>query len=78
MSALQDHYVVHEREHIREPQVLGRVRALVGGGEAKIDAGYMALFPALELIAVCGWATTASMWRLPKNAASWSRTRPMC
>lgn len=54
MSALQDHYVVHEREHIREPQVLGRVRALVGGGEAKIDAGYMALFPALELIAVCG------------------------
>ena len=54
MSALQDHYVVHEREHIREPQVFGRVRALVGGGEGKIDAGYMALFPALELIAVCG------------------------
>lgn len=54
MSALQDHYVVHEREHIREPQVFGRVRALVGGGEGKIDASYMALFPALELIAVCG------------------------
>jgi lactate dehydrogenase-like 2-hydroxyacid dehydrogenase len=54
MSALQDHYVVHEREHIREPHVFGRVRALVGGGEGKIDAGYMALFPALELIAVCG------------------------
>jgi lactate dehydrogenase-like 2-hydroxyacid dehydrogenase len=54
MSALQDHYVVHEREHIREPQVFGRVRALVGGGEGKIDVGYMALFPALELIAVCG------------------------
>jgi len=26
----------------------------VGGGEGKIDASYMALFPALELIAVCG------------------------
>jgi len=54
MSALQDQYVVHERERIREPQVFGRVRALVGGGEGKIDASYMALFPALELIAVCG------------------------
>jgi lactate dehydrogenase-like 2-hydroxyacid dehydrogenase len=30
------------------------VRALVGGGEAKIDGAYMALFPALEMISVCG------------------------
>lgn len=54
MSGLQEKYVVHEREHIRDPQVLGRVKALVGGGESKIDAGYMALFPALQIISVCG------------------------
>ena len=54
MSGLQEKYVVHEREHIRDPQVLGRVKALVGGGEAKIDAGYMALFPALQMISICG------------------------
>ena len=54
MSGLQEKYVVHEREHIRDPQVLGRVKALVGGGESKIDAGYMALFPALQMISVCG------------------------
>ena len=54
MTGLQEKYVVHEREHIRDPQVLGRVKALVGGGESKIDAGYMALFPALQMISVCG------------------------
>ena len=54
MTGLQEKYVVHEREHIRDPQVLGRVKALVGGGEAKIDAGYMALFPALQMISICG------------------------
>ncbi len=54
MTGLQEKYVVHEREHIRDPQVLGRVKALAGGGESKIDAGYMALFPALQMISVCG------------------------
>ncbi len=53
-TGLQERYVVHERDHIRDLQVFGRVRALVGGGESKIDAGYMALFPALEIISVCG------------------------
>ena len=53
-NGLQENYVVHERDHIRDRQVFGRVRALVGGGEAKIDAAYMALFPALEMISVCG------------------------
>jgi len=53
-TGLQEKYVVHERDHIRDRQVFGRVRALVGGGESKIDASYMALFPALEMISVCG------------------------
>ena len=53
-TGLQERYVVHERDHIRDRQVFGRVRALVGGGESKIDASYMALFPALEMISVCG------------------------
>jgi lactate dehydrogenase-like 2-hydroxyacid dehydrogenase len=51
---LQEKFVVHERDHIRDRQVFGRVRALVGGGESKIDGSYMALFPALEMISVCG------------------------
>ena len=49
-TGLQENYVLHERDHIRDRQVFGRVRALVGGGESKIDAAYMALFPALEMI----------------------------
>jgi len=53
-TGLQENFVVHERDHIRDRQVFGRVRALVGGGESKIDAAYMALFPALEMISVCG------------------------
>ena len=53
-TGLQEKFVVQERDHIRDRQVFGRVRALVGGGEAKIDASYMALFPALEMISVCG------------------------
>ena len=53
-TGLQEKFIVHERDHIRDRQVFGRVRALVGGGEAKIDAAYMALFPALEMISVCG------------------------
>ena len=53
-NGLQENYVLHERDHIRDRQVFGRVRALVGGGESKIDAAYMALFPALEMISVCG------------------------
>ena len=53
-NGLQEKFVVHERDHIRDRQVFGRVRALVGGGESKIDASYMALFPALEMISVCG------------------------
>jgi hydroxypyruvate reductase len=36
MSGLQEKYVVHEREHIRDPQVLGRVKALVGGVKQKL------------------------------------------
>jgi lactate dehydrogenase-like 2-hydroxyacid dehydrogenase len=53
-TGLQEKFVVHERDHIRDRQVFGRVRALVGGGESKIDGSYMALFPALEMISVCG------------------------
>ena len=53
-NGLQEKFVVHERDHIRDRQVFGRVRALVGGGESKIDGSYMALFPALEMISVCG------------------------
>lgn len=53
-TGLQEKFVIHERDHIRDRQVFGRVRALVGGGESKIDGSYMALFPALEMISVCG------------------------
>jgi len=53
-TGLQEKFVVHEPDHIRDRQVFGRVRALVGGGESKIDGSYMALFPALEMISVCG------------------------
>ena len=54
LAGLQERYTVHDREHIQDPRVLGRVRAFVGSGEGKIDAGFMALFPQLEMISICG------------------------
>ena len=46
-------FEVHARESAT-PEALSRVRAIVGGGEARIDAALMDQCPKLEVITICG------------------------
>ena len=54
MASLESQFVVHAREPLPSPEVLARIRAVVGGGEAKIDKALMDQLPALEMISICG------------------------
>jgi hydroxypyruvate reductase len=54
MSDLQAAYMVHDNAHIADPGALSRVRAIVGGGESKVDGKLLALFPNVEIISVFG------------------------
>ena len=54
MSDLQDHFQIHDHEHITDPGALGRIRAIVGGGESKIDKKLLSLFPAVEMVSIFG------------------------
>ncbi|MEY4284444.1 MAG: Glyoxylate/hydroxypyruvate reductase [Pseudomonadota bacterium] len=53
-QALNEQYVVHEKDHITDPGALQRIRAIVGGGDSKVEAKLMALLPHLEMISVVG------------------------
>jgi hypothetical protein len=35
MTALQEHFMMHDNSHITDPGALGRVRAIVGGGRVQ-------------------------------------------
>ena len=52
-EGLRARYTAHPRESAN-PEVLARVRAIVGGGEARIDAALMDQCPKLEVITICG------------------------
>ncbi len=52
-DSLQAGFEVHGRE-TATPEALARVRAIVGGGEARIDAALMDQCPKLEVITICG------------------------
>ena len=52
-EGLRARYTVHPRESA-SPEVLARVRAIVGGGEARIDQALMDQCPKLEVITICG------------------------
>lgn len=54
LSVLQTTYLVHDRDHITDPGALGRIRAMVGTESAIIDKKLMMLFPAVEMICICG------------------------
>jgi len=54
LTVLQATYLVHDRDHITDPGALGRIRAMVAMSEAVIDRKLMALFPAVEIISICG------------------------
>lgn len=50
---LKARFEVHVRE-TATPEILARVRAIVGGGEARIDQALMDMCPSLEVITICG------------------------
>ena len=52
--ALQRHFTVHHREHIQDPSVLHRVRAVVCEEGSRISRDWMALLPHLDLICLTG------------------------
>ena len=52
-EGLQARYTVHPRESV-SPEVFARVRAIVGGGEARIDQALLDQCPKLEVITICG------------------------
>lgn len=52
-EGLKARFEVHARE-TATPEVLARVRAIVGGGEARIDQALMDQCPKLEVITICG------------------------
>jgi len=53
-SGLQKHFTVHHREHIRDPAVLARVRAVVCAEHLHLGRELMGLLPHLQLICVLG------------------------
>jgi lactate dehydrogenase-like 2-hydroxyacid dehydrogenase len=54
MASLDANFAVHPREKMPSPEVMSGIRAIVGGGEAKIDKALMDQLPALEMISICG------------------------
>ena len=52
-EGLKAAFEVHARE-TATPEVLAKVRAIVGGGEARIDQALMDQCPRLEVITICG------------------------
>jgi lactate dehydrogenase-like 2-hydroxyacid dehydrogenase len=53
-TGLQNHFTVHHREHIRDPAVLARVKALVCAEHLALGRELMGLLPNLKLICVLG------------------------
>ena len=53
-TGLQKHFTVHHREHIRDPAVLARVKALVCAEHLALGRELMGLLPNLKLICVLG------------------------
>lgn len=47
-------YIVHDHNHINEPDALKRVVAVVGGGETKVDRKLLSLLPNVRIISVFG------------------------
>ena len=54
ITGLQRHFTVHHREHIRDPAVLARVRAVVCAEHLALGRDLMGLLPNLQLICVLG------------------------
>lgn len=52
-EGLKTRFEVHARESAT-PETMARVRAIVGGGEARIDQALMDQCPRLEVITICG------------------------
>ena len=47
-------YIMHDHNHINDPDALKRVTAIVGGGETKVDRKLLSLLPNVKIISVFG------------------------
>lgn len=55
MKALQEaEYIVHDHTHIKDPDALSKVTALIGMGAAKVDKKLLTMLPNVKLVAICG------------------------
>ena len=55
MKALQEaEYIVHDHTHIKDPDALSKVTALIGTGAAKVDKKLLTMLPNVKLVAICG------------------------
>jgi len=55
MKALQEaDYIVHDHTHIKDPDALSKVTALIGTGAAKVDKKLLTMLPNVKLVAICG------------------------
>jgi len=54
MNDLQALYQVHDHSHMTDPSAFGRIRAIIGSREAKIDLKLLATFPQVEVISILG------------------------
>jgi lactate dehydrogenase-like 2-hydroxyacid dehydrogenase len=55
MKALQEaDFIVHDHSHIKDPEALSKVTAIVGTGAAKVDKKLLMMLPHVKLIAICG------------------------
>lgn len=54
MNDLQALYHVHDHSHMTDPSAFGRIRAIIGSREAKVDLKLLATFPQVELISILG------------------------
>jgi len=47
-------YMMHDHNHINDPEALKRVVAVVGGGETKVDRKLLSILPNVKIISVFG------------------------
>jgi lactate dehydrogenase-like 2-hydroxyacid dehydrogenase len=55
MKALYEaNYTVHDHTHVKDPDALSKVTAIVGTGAAKVDKKLLRILPNVKLTAICG------------------------
>lgn len=54
MNDLQALYQVHDHAHMTDPSSFGRIKAIIGASQSKVDLKLLATFPSVEVISILG------------------------